>query len=301
MVTAVVVGSLVMDLAFRIPRAPTVGGQVVASAFAAYRGGKGYNQAVAMSRLGAEVTLLGAVGGDLHGDDLLASLAVERIDARRVVQLRGTPTAVAAPLVLPDGAVSFVHYPGANARLSPAHCVDLPDCDVVLLQGEIPPTTSEYVTRSYRRRGTPVHLNPSPVDNVTPDMLNGADVLTPNAQEAADLSGQPRDADAVTTARALAHPGLRVAINPGSGAGAWAADGDSAAFEVLTGADAHEVVDTTGARDAFVAGLALRLAEGAAFADAVAFAAAAARLAAAVAGAEPSLPTRAAVERLLAG
>lgn len=298
MVTAVVVGSLVMDLAFRVPRQPVVGDHVVATGFGAYRGGKGYNQAVALARLGAEVTLLGAVGADVHGDGFVTALADEGIDASRVVQLRGTPTAVAAPLVTPDGAVSFVHYPGANSRLSPAHCADLPDCDVVLLQGEIPATTSEYAARSYGRRGTPVHLSPSPADNVSGEMLNGATVLTPSLSEAITLTGLGRDATVLRAAQALAHPGVRVAVTPGVGPAAWAADGESGQIGVLAGA-ADEVVDTTGSRDSFVAGLALRLAEGAGFSEAVTFAVAAARHAASITGAEPSLPSRRDVEKLV--
>ena len=296
-VRAVVVGSLVMDLAFQVPYRPEAGDEVVATSFGAFRGGKGYNQAVALARLGAQVTLIGAVGADLHGDGFIASLSEEGIDATRVVQLRGTPTAVAAPLVTPDGAVGFVHYPGANHRLSPAHCADLPDCDVVLLQGEIPSTTSQYVTNSYARRNTPVHLHPSPVDDVTTAMLNGASVLTPSPAEAATLSGAKPDTSLADLAAALAHPGLRVAVTGAAGRTAWAADGETGDVTPV----GQTVVDTTASRDSFVAALALRLAEGASFTEAVSFAAAAGRHAAGIRGAEPSLPSRADVRRLLAG
>ena len=293
-VHAVVVGSLVMDLAFQIPRRPEAGEVVLATGFGAFRGGKGYNQAVALARLGAEVTLIGAVGADLHGDGFLEALKRERIDALRVVQLRGTPTAVAAPMITPEGDAGFVHFSGANGRLSPAHCADLPDCDVVLLQGEIPSTTSAYVTASYRRRGTPIHLHPSPVDDITAPLLNAASVLTPSPAEAVALSGADTGTPHIELARLLAHARLRVAITPGAGSSAWAA-GDEAGEITTEGA----VVDLTASRDSFVAGLAVRLAEGASFPEAVEFAAAAGRHAAGIAGAEPSLPSRRAVEALL--
>jgi ribokinase len=132
-VRALVVGSFVMDLAFRVPRRPGPGEVVLAEDFGTFRGGKGYNQAVALARLGAEVTMIGAVGADDHGDGFLDALAREGVDCSRVVQLRGVNTGVAVPLIGPDGDVAFVQHPGANHQLAPAHCADLPDCDVLLL------------------------------------------------------------------------------------------------------------------------------------------------------------------------
>lgn len=294
-VQAVVVGSLVMDLTFAIPRRPDAGEEVFATSFGAFRGGKGFNQAVALSRLGANVTLIGAVGADLHGDGFMEALAREGIDANRVVQLRGTPTAVAAPLVTPDGKAGFVHFQGANRRLSPAHCADLPDCDVVLLQGEISSTTSTYVTKSYVRRDIPVHLHPSPVGDISTEMIEGASVITPSPAEAAELGGMDPATPPVDLATALARRGLRVAITAGAGHAAWSADGQTGKIGATTGS----LVDSTASRDSFVAALAVRLTEGAAFDDAVTFAAAAGRYAAGISGAEPSLPSRAAVEQSL--
>lgn len=295
-VHAVVVGSLVMDLAFRIPRRPQTGQVVLASAFKAYRGGKGYNQAVALARLGARVTMVGAVGGDLHGDDFLDGLDREGIDATRVMQMKGTPTAVAVPLVTPDGRAAFVQYPGASWRLSPGHCADLPDCDVVLLQGEVPGTTSAHVAASYVRRGTPVHLHPSPIDEIDAQLLNAASLLTPSRAEAAALAGLPEDREPVELAQALAHDGLRVVVSDGAGEVAWAADGEHG---TAPGAADADIVDSTASRDAVVAALAIWLAEGAPFPDAVRLASTAGQLAAATVGAEPSLPQRAQVRRPL--
>jgi ribokinase len=294
-VHAVVVGSLVMDLAFAIPRRPEAGEEVLATSFGAFRGGKGYNEAVALARLGAHVTLIGAVGADLHGDGFIEALHREGVDASRVVQLRGAPTAVAAPLITPDGKAAFVHFQGANCRLSPAHCADLPDCDVVLLQGEVSSTTSTYVTNSYRRRGTPVHLRPSPVEDITAEMLTGASVITPSPTEAAVLCEADADTPLAELAGRLARSDLRVAISLASGGTVWAADGETGEIAAARGS----VVDSTASRDSFVAALAVRLAEGAHFSEAATFAAAAGRHAAGISGAEPSLPSRAAVDELL--
>ncbi len=84
-VRALVVGSLVMDLAFSVPSRPEPGEVIIAEEFGQYRGGKGYNQAVALARLGAEVTMVGAIGADAYGDAFLDALERERIDANRVV------------------------------------------------------------------------------------------------------------------------------------------------------------------------------------------------------------------------
>ncbi|MGH3666108.1 MAG: PfkB family carbohydrate kinase, partial [Egibacteraceae bacterium] len=207
-VRAVVVGSLVMDLAFRVPRRPGDGEVVIAEDFGTFRGGKGYNQAVALARLGADVTMIGAVGADAYGDGFLDALRRESIDAARVVQLRGASTALAVPLITPDGEVGFVQHPGANWHLSPAHCADLPDCDVVLLQGEVTAAASERAGRVIRKRGGIVLLNPAPVHDVSPAMVDTATLLCPNEVEARALIGgaaEPR-ADGPALAQALQTP-----------------------------------------------------------------------------------------------
>ena len=298
-VRALVVGSLVMDLAFRVDHRPQPGEIVVADAFGQYLGGKGYNQAVALARLGAEVTMVGAVGADAYGDAFIESLQKEGIDSGRVVQLRGAATAVAVPVVTPDGEAGFVHHPGANRQLSPAHCADLPDCDVLLLQGEANVVASEQAARVIRRRGGVVLLKPAPVTEITPTLLESTTVVVPNEVEARALAadlGAVAGGGAVELARALATEGRDAVVTLASRGAAYCS-GDEAD---LVAPPAVTPVDTTSASDAFCAALAVRLAEGASFADAVRFACAAGAHAVTVRGAEPSLPTRAQVEALLA-
>jgi ribokinase len=209
-VRALVVGSFVVDLAFQVPTRPRPGEVVVATEHGTYRGGKGYNQAVALARLGAEVTMIGAVGGDAYGDDFLDSLEREGIDASRVVQLRGSATAVAVPLITPDGAAAFVQSPGANRQLSVAHCADLPDAELLLLQGEVLPSTSAHAGRVMRRRGAQVLLRPSPVDEVTEELRDLATVVVAGPVETASLLGDvdlSDDEGAVAAAQGLARDG----------------------------------------------------------------------------------------------
>lgn len=297
-VRALVVGSLVMDLAFRIPSRPEPAEVIVATEHVVYRGGKGYNQAVALARLGADVTMVGAVGKDAHGDDFIAGLEREGIDAGRVVQLRGAATAIAVPLVTPDGQAAFVQHPGANRQLAPAHCADLSDCDVLLLQGEIQPAASAQAARVIRGRGGMVVLNPAPVHEITEELLELATVLVPNEIEARALLG---DADDGGPLDAHAAERLRkgeqiVVLTLGARGAAYAGPDGSGMIEP----PAVEAVDTTAAGDAFCSALAVALAEGAALPEAVRFACAAGAHATTHAGAEPALPRRDEVEALLA-
>ena len=296
---ALVVGSLVMDLAFRVPARPEPGEVIIADDFATFRGGKGYNQAVALSRLGADVTMVGAVGADAYGDAFLEALRREGVDADRVVQMRGTDTALAVPLITPDGEVGFVQHPGANHQLTPAHCADLPDCDVLLLQGEVTPVASEHAGRVIRKRGGLVLLNPAPVHDVTPAMLATASVVVPNEVEARALSGIRSD-DPLALARAARAPGRRAVVTLGAAGAAWAAEDPDDDTAELVAPPTVEALDTTGAGDSFCAALAVALGEGHDYPSAVRFACAAGAHAATVAGAEPGLPRRADVEALLA-
>lgn len=293
-VRALVVGSLVMDLAFKVPARPGPGEVVIAEAFGEYRGGKGYNQAVALSRLGAEVAMVGALGRDAHGDGFVAALGREGVDATRIVRLHGTRTSVAVPLITPDGDVGFVQYPGANHQLAVAHCADLPDCDVLLLQGEVPANTSVHVARIIRDRGGIVVLNPAPQHDVPAELVDAATVVVPNEVEARALIGADREG--VAAAEALRTGGRTAVVTLGARGAAWA-DTDGTSGHVT--APEVDAVDATGAGDSFCAALGLRLAEGATTPDAVAFACAAGAHAATVAGAEPGLPTRADAEKLL--
>lgn len=294
-VRAVVVGSLVMDLAFMVDVRPGPGDVVIASDFARFRGGKGYNQAVALARMGAEVCMIGAVGRDPYGDAFLAALERENVDASRVVQLRGTPTAVAVPLVTPDGEVGYVQYPGANRLLAAAHCADLPDCDVLLLQGEVGAATSCHAARVIRGRGGKVLLNPTPVEEVTDKLLDVATVVSLNRHDARDLLGADADVDGLELARRLRRDGCAAVVTMGSKGAAWADDhGEGTARPPIV-----DAIDTTGAGSSFNAALAISIAEGAGLENAVRLANAAGAYSSTVAGAEPSLPTRSQAEALL--
>jgi ribokinase len=294
-VQAVVVGSLVMDLAFKVSVRPGPGDVVIASDFSRFRGGKGYNHAVALARMGAEVAMIGAVGRDAYGDAFMEALEREHIDASRVMQLRGTPTAVAVPLVTPDGSVGYVQYPGANRLLAAAHCADLPDCDVLMLQGEVSALTSRHAGRIIRNRGGSVLLNPAPIDDLTDQLLDVATVVSLNQYEARRLLQVGDDVDGVELARRLHKEGRSAVVTMGAKGAAWSdehGDGSAAPPPV-------HAADITAAGASFNAALAISIAEGRPLEDGVRLANAAAAYSSTVIGAEPSLPTRAQAEALL--
>lgn len=296
-VRALIVGSLVMDLSFQVPKRPEPGEVILADSFGAYRGGKGYNQAVALARLGAEVTMVGALGTDAYGDDFIASLEREGIDVSRMVRLPASHTSVAVPLVTPDGDVGFVHAQGANAELRPQHCRNLPESDILLLQGEIPPDTALDAAQQARGRDTKVMLNPAPVHHVTPEMIAAADIICPNEVEAHALLGlSPATIDDPgTLAGRLAVGGRIAVVTLGARGAVWSDGATSGAV-----APPHiKAIDATAAGDSFCAALALAIVEGKTLPEAVRFACAAGAHAATIRGAEPGLPTRKQVEELL--
>lgn len=294
-VRAVVVGSLVMDLAFMVDVRPGPGDVVIASDFARFRGGKGYNHAVALARMGADVSMIGAVGRDPYGDAFLAALEREHVDASRVVQLRGTPTAVAVPLITHDGAVGYVQYPGANRLLAAAHCADLPDCDLLMLQGEVSAATSCHAARIIRRRGGHVLLNPAPLEEMTDRLLEVPTVVSLNQHEARRLLRADGDIGGVELARMLRRDGRAAVVTMGAAGAAWCDDD----HEGSAPPPPVHTTDSTAAGASFNAALAISIAEGSSLDEAVRLANAAGAYSSTVVGAEPSLPTRAQVEALL--
>jgi ribokinase len=297
------VGSLNMDLVVRSPRIPQPGETILGSGFRAVPGGKGANQAVAAARLGARVSMVGRVGQDAFAGPLLENLAADRIDYTFVVRDGEAATGVALIVVDDTGQNSIVVASGANMRLSPSDVdaaqAPIRDAHVLLLQLESPLDTVTHAAHIARAHRVTVILNPAPARPLPPDLLPLVDVLIPNETETALLTGMP--VDDLTGARAAAallrKAGVGTVILTLGERGALLAGerGEETfpAFDV-------EPVDTTAAGDAFVAGFAVALAEGNTLAEAVRWGNAAGALATTRLGAQPSLPTRRALEKLLA-
>jgi len=284
-VRVVVVGSVNADLVVAVDALPGPGETVAGGRFARWGGGKGANQAVAAARLGASVTLVGAVGEDPFGDDALRELAAEGIDVSAVARVNA-PTGVALIVVDASGENQIAVASGANAEVS-VPAASFGDA-IVLLGHEVP----DAAIAAGADRGGRVILNPAPAREIDPCVLASRPILTPNASEAAQLTGE-RDPEAA--ARALAsRTHAPVLITLGAD-GALLLDGD---IERIP-APRVNVVDTTGAGDTVNGALATELASGRELRDAVRFALAAAALSTTAEGARAGMPRRDEVERWL--
>lgn len=282
MARVAVVGSYGVGLTFVSDRPPERGETVVGTDFHRDHGGKGSNQAVGVARLGAQASLLTAVGEDEFGDGAFELWRSEGVDADAVRRVP-LPTMAGAILVETGGDNRIVIVPGALSALTPAHVDGFADriaaADVCLVQLEISVETAHRALEIARREGTRTILNPAPAPTQPLDRatLELADYLTPNETEAAAL-GDPSAARTVV-------------LTLGSG-GARLGDEHVPAFPA-------QVVDTTGAGDAFNAAFAVAVAEGRDELEAVRWGCAAGAHMVEHPGVVPGLPTRAELERRL--
>ncbi len=297
----VVVGSLNMDLRVLCERVPERGETVIGSSLSFAPGGKGANQAVAAARLGASVAMAGRVGSDDFGRALRESLRASGVDVALVASGKAA-TGTALVVVDERGENRIVVVPGANGEVLLADAEPLlrdARGDLVLLQLEIPLATVRDVADAARRAGARVLLNAAPAASAARALAGLVDHLVVNESEAALLSGRAigaPDAERAAVEALVAAGFEEVTLTRGErGALHRARDGwlEAAAPQV-------DVVDTTGAGDAFVGGLAAAWSRGADRRAALALAVAAGSLAVTREGAQPSLPRLAEAEALAA-
>ncbi len=281
----VVVGSVNADLVVAVETLPAAGETVAGGRFAQWGGGKGANQAVAAARLGARVALAGAVGDDDFGADALRKLQDEGVDVSGVTRLDGVPTGVALIVVDAAGENQIAVASGANAELGHVD-LDLDGDGVVLLGHEVPDAAVIAGAEAAAAAGWRVILNPAPARAIDPRVLAVHPILTPNASEAEQLTGER---DPIEAARVLhERTGAAVIVTLG-GEGALLYDGGEG--ERLPAPEV-DVVDTTGAGDTVNGALAAELAAGRPLHDAVRFALAAAALSTRAEGAREGMPRR---------
>ena len=294
----VVVGSLNADLTITTDRLPSAGETVAGHDFAIRPGGKGANQAVAAVRLGSALSLVGAVGDDVHGNMLVQAADRDGIDTDSIVRIAGTSTGVAVIEVDANGENSIVVFPGANGRLAPHHVEQeaerIAAAAVVCLCLESPLETVIAATRLGHKAGAIVMLNLSPFKEVPAEVLADADLLLVNEHEAAQLLGSTDPTlDWEATARGFTARGVRDVVVTLGARGSMVIQGGPENLPVLTPIPAAptSVVDTTGCGDAFTGAVADSLARGQGLVAAARRAAVVASMAAATEGAQDSYPT----------
>jgi ribokinase len=296
-----VLGSINQDFVLKVERRPQPGETVTNAELSTHNGGKGANQAAAAALLGASVTFLGRVGDDEFGEPLVQALGEKGIDTSLVERASDASTGAAFITVTPDGENAITVAPGANRSLTPQE-VDaasgaIGNARVLVAQMEIPVETVLRAVEVASERGTRALVNLAPTFEVPRELLERLDPLVVNEHEAAFLLGSEVEGvdGALSAAPELLSLGPRSAVITIGEAGAVFADGESVEHILAPKVD---VVDTTGAGDAFVGALATWLARGASLKEAVAYAVRAGAAAVTREGAQGALPTPEVVEAL---
>ncbi|PSB22047.1 ribokinase [Phormidesmis priestleyi ULC007] len=293
----VVFGSINMDLVAKTPRLPRPGETLTGHSFSTVPGGKGANQAVAIARLDIPTVMIGRVGNDRFGQELLQSLQSAKIQIEDILVDDSVSSGVALIAVDDEGENTIVVIPSANGRVNESDVERLSShltgADSLLLQLEIPIAAVKAAAQAAKKSGVRVILDPAPARSDLPiELYPLIDILTPNEGEAEQLVGFPIESPALVAEAAtiLQQRGVKTVVIKLGAKGGFCATPDEAfffpAFQVAA-------IDTVAAGDAFNGGLAAALAAGKPLREAMTWGAAAGALATTKPGAQSSLPDRA--------
>ena len=302
----VVVGSLNMDLVIEAESLPTKGQTVQGDGFRTTPGGKGANQAVAAARLGADVRMVGRVGDDIHGRELLASLTNDAIDVSGVSIDPRSPTGVALITVDKFGDNTIVADYGANTFCGGNELKLLKeaivDADILLIQNEVPSGFNESVCALAESESLPVIWDPAPYKRGCDSLIPLVNILTPNVGEAELLTDLPiSQSSNVENVYSLCEELL---LNGASTPIITMGDQGAAYYSGMQAYHCKPIevtqVDSVSAGDAFTGGLAVAMAEGLDIHASVRFGSIAGALAASRLGSQQSMAYRSEVDNILA-
>lgn len=291
-----VIGSMNMDMTIFTHRVPQSGETLSGYDFLLSPGGKGANQAVAASRMGAETTMFGCVGDDVFGGELIAALTGNGVDTAPIRRIPGVATGAAAITVC-DADNRIILYAGANAHVRPgreALRALISGCDALLLQLEIPLETVFEAINVAHGLGKLVFLTPAPAAVLREDIYPKVDYLLPNESEASLLMGRAlaSDQDMLEALSWFERMGVKHSlITLGDRGVGCVLDGKP---QIRRGFSV-KAVDTTAAGDTFTGALALAITDGDSLPDAIDFAQKAAAVCVTRQGAQNAIPTRAEV------
>jgi len=290
----VVVGSLNMDMVVSLEHRPQQGETVLGKDFFMNPGGKGANAAVSARKLGGSVAMIGKVGQDIFGDQLIAGLESLGIDASGVERSAEHATGIAFITLDASGDNSIVVAPGSNYALTPEDVrkfeEKISQAKLLMVQLEVPLETVKEAVRLAKKHGVQVLLDPAPAQPLPDDLLGMVDYILPNEKEIEQLTGIPVSdpATAKKAAEALRARGVATVFAKMGARGVVIVDrnGDTyvPAFKVKT-------VDTTAAGDTFAGAVAAALTRGEDILSAARFASAAGALTVTRKGAQSAMPT----------
>jgi len=298
-----VFGSINMDLVAKVSRLPVPGETLLGHNFTTVPGGKGANQAVAVARLGIPTAMVGRVGKDQFGQELLQNLQSDQVQTD-AVYIDASNTSGVAIIAVDDNAENhIIVIPGANGNVGEEDIErliqQLPKASVLLLQLEIPLSAVQQAAQAAQQAGVQVILDPAPAPTELPrELYPVVDIITPNAVEAGQLVNftVDRPESAAKAATILQQRGVKTAIIKLGATGVFCATADESFF---IPAFSVKAIDTVAAGDAFNGGLAAALFQGYSLREAVIWGAATGALSATKAGAQSSLPTRETFEAFL--
>ena len=291
----VVVGSTNMDMVVKANHIPVSGETILGGDFFMNPGGKGANQAVTVARLGGNTAFITKVGSDIFGKQAIQLFDDEGIDITGVLSDPTTPSGVALITVDEFGENSIVVASGANANLKPRDVEKsldkIGDCEILLLQLEIPMDAVAFSVEYANANGIKVILNPAPENSQVARLFPKIDVITPNRYEAEMLTGiKVTDLDTAKKAAQFLHTqGVKsIVITLGSKGAILYHENE---FHIIP-AIPCKAIDTTAAGDVFCGALAVAIAEGKDMLSAVQFACKAAAISVTRMGAQSSIPNR---------
>lgn len=289
-----VIGSLNMDLVVKVAKLPKLGETILGETLYENPGGKGANQAVAAAKLGGNVSMIGKLGNDNYGEQLLQNLKNNNIRTEGIIRCdKITGTAVIE--VDSAGNNNIVVIPGSNSELSKEDIDSkaelLDKTDIVILQQEIPIETVEYSLEQASKKGKITILNPAPAIKITEKILTFTDFLILNETELELVSGKESipEAEYIQAIKELKNKGAKNIILTLGEKGGMYTDGEEVKdYKALK----VKAVDSTAAGDSFIGAFALKLAENATVSDALNFAVGVSALTVTRSGAQQSLPTQ---------
>lgn len=283
-----VVGSINMDLVTLSEKVPKMGETLLGQEFRTIPGGKGANQAVAAAKLGADVRMVGCVGDDVFGTELLDHLKKQGVDVSHVEQVSGSTGT--ATILVSAGDNSIIVVPAANHSVTPEFVEKMREAiagsDFLLVQLEIPLESVKKAVSIAKENAVKVILNPAPIQELSEELLQQIDYITPNEHEL-ELLLQGRNQVSIQD---------KIIVTKGSEGLTFFQNNE----EVNIPSYRVEVKDTTGAGDSFNGGLAVGLSQGLSLQEACKYGNAVAALSTTKLGAQTGMPTREEVERFIA-